>query len=171
MQQIIKFTILGIFLLLVIIFFVSLNKDNEYNTTNLIGKKLDLLKIESLNEGEFLNIVDLKDNDYTLINFWASWCGPCKTEHPILMELNNNKKLKLFGINFKDKEKNARSFLNKLGDPYDFIAKDEFGKYSVNLGVYGIPESILINNDLVILQKFVGPLTVEDYNKILKTIN
>ena len=76
----------------------------------------------------------------------------------------------IFGINFKDKENQAKTFLKELGDPYDLLAKDKNGKQSVIFGVYGIPESILINKDLVIIQKFVGPLSFDDYNNIIKII-
>ena len=76
-----------------------------------------------------------------------------------LSKLSKEKNLKLLGVNFKDKKKQADTFLNDLGNPYDFLAKDEQGKNSVNFGIYGIPESILINKDLIILKKFVGPLS------------
>ena len=87
------------------------------------------------------------------------------------MILNKTSKLKLVGINFKDKQVNAKNFLKELGNPYHFIAKDEYGKISINFGVYGIPESILINKELVILNKYIGPLKDEDYSQIMKTIN
>tara|TARA_B100000963_G_C22332198_1_gene539182 strand:- start:393 stop:656 length:264 start_codon:yes stop_codon:yes gene_type:complete len=86
------------------------------------------------------------------------------------MKLSQKKNLKIAGINFKDKETQANTFLNKLGDPYDLLAKDKNGKQSVRFGIYGIPESILINKDLMIIEKFVGPLSNEDYNNILKII-
>ena len=76
----------------------------------------------------------------------------------------------ILGINFKDKETQAKTFLNELGNPYDLLAKDKTGKQSVRFGVFGIPESILINKDLMIILKFVGPLSFEDYNNIIKTI-
>jgi cytochrome c biogenesis protein CcmG/thiol:disulfide interchange protein DsbE len=85
--------------------------------------------------------------------------------------LSKEKNLKLLGVNFKDKKKQAEIFLNDLGNPYDFLTKDELGKNSVKFGVYGIPESILVNKDLMILKKFVGPLSTEDYNLIIGIIN
>ena len=77
---------------------------------------------------------------------------------------------KIQGINFKDKEPQAKTFLSELGNPYDLLAKDKNGKHSVKFGIYGIPESILINKELMIIQKFVGPLSVDDYNNIIKII-
>ena len=171
MQTIIKILTFTIFLFIIGIFYLSLNKDKSYNTKNLLWKKLDKIILENFNGNSFLDVEELKKNDFTLINFWASWCGPCRLEHSTLMILSKTPKLKLVGINFKDKKGNAKNFLKELGNPYHFIAKDEIGKISINFGVYGIPESILINKELVILQKYIGPLTNEDYSKIMETIN
>ena len=73
-------------------------------------------------------------------------------------------------LNFKDKKNNAIEFLNNLGNPYDDLAKDELGKQSINLGIYGIPESILVDKDLVIIKKFIGPISKNDYSYILKIV-
>ena len=170
MQKIIKIVILFIFLLIIGIFYTSLTRDTNYNTSNLINKDTPEFKIISFDESNFYTRDDIKKNNFTLINFWASWCAPCKIEHPILMKLSQTKNLMMLGINFKDKESKAKTFLSKLGDPYDLLAKDKNGKQSVRFGVYGIPESILINSDLMIIQKFVGPLSLDDYNSILKII-
>ena len=86
------------------------------------------------------------------------------------MKLSQTKNLTIMGINFKDKEPQAKTFLSELGNPYDLLAKDKNGKHSVKFGIYGIPESILINKKLIIIQKFVGPLSVNDYNNIIKII-
>ena len=153
------------------VFFIGLNKETNYNTHSLVGKKISNMNLLYFDSNEFYKEDSLKKNNYTLINFWASWCGPCRDEHPILIKLSKEKNLNLFGINFKDKKRQADKFLNDLGNPYDFIAKDDQGKNSVNFGIYGIPESILVNNDLIILKKFVGPLSAEDFNSILKIIN
>ena len=170
MQKIIKIIILFIFLFVIGIFYISLTRDTNYNTSSLINKDTPEFKIISFDEANFYTRDDLKKNNYILINFWASWCAPCKIEHPILMKLSQTKNLMILGINFKDKETQAKTFLNELGNPYDLLAKDKNGKQSVRFGVYGIPESILINKDLMIIQKFVGPLSFEDYNNIIKII-
>ena len=86
------------------------------------------------------------------------------------MKLSETKNLVILGINFKDKKILAEKFLDKLGNPYDLLARDIKGKQSVIFGVYGIPESILINKDLTIMRKFVGPLTFDDYNNIIEII-
>ena len=170
MQKIIKIIILFIFLFVIGIFYISLTRDTNYNTSSLINKETPKFKIISFDSSNFYTRDDIKKNNYTLINFWASWCTPCKIEHPILMKLSQTKNLVILGINFKDKESQAKTFLSELGDPYDLLAKDKNGKQSVRFGVFGIPESILINKDLMIIQKFVGPLSFEDYNNIIKII-
>ena len=170
MQKIIKIIILFIFLFVIGIFYISLTRDTNYNTSSLINKVTPEFKIISFDNSNSYTRDDIKKNNYTLINFWASWCAPCKIEHPILMKLSQTKNLVILGINFKDKERQAKTFLSELGNPYDLLAKDKNGKQSVRFGVYGIPESILINNDLMIIQKFVGPLSFEDYNNIIKII-
>ena len=78
--------------------------------------------------------------------------------------------LKIIGVNYKDKKKNAINFLKNYGNPYDDLARDDFGKQSINFGIYGIPESILINKDLLVIKKFVGPISNTDMNIIKKII-
>jgi len=170
MQNIIKIIIFLIFFFIISVFYISLTRETNYDTSNLINKKITEFKVINADETGFYTRDNLKKNDFTLINFWASWCAPCKVEHPILMRLSKSKKLKILGVNFKDKDKQAKKFLSDLGNPYDFLAKDINGKQSVSLGIYGIPESILINNELLIMQKFVGPLSLDDYNKIEELI-
>ena len=171
MQKIIKITTSIFFIFILVVFYISLNNTSNYDTENLVGIKLEKIKLESFENKKFLTNETLKKNNFTLINFWASWCSPCRVEHPILMSLSKSKKLKLVGINFKDKKNNAKKFLNELGNPYNLIAKDEIGKKSVNFGIYGIPESILVNKEMIVIKKFIGPLNTQDYNEILKIIN
>ena len=171
MQNIIKISVFIIIIFIIGVFFLGLNKDTNYNTNFLTGKKISNINLEYFDENKFYKEQDLKRNNYTLINFWASWCSPCRQEHPLLIQLSKEKNLKLLGVNFKDKKKQAETFLNDLGNPYDFLTKDKLGKSSVKFGVYGIPESILVNKNLMILKKFVEPLSIEDYESIIEIIN
>ena len=170
MQKIVKTIIFLIFLFILSVFFIGLNRETNYNTANQINKEIPDFKVSYFDKENFFTKNDLRKNNFTLINFWASWCAPCKIEHPILMRLSQRKNLKILGINFKDKEPQAKIFLSELGNPYDLLAKDDNGKHSVKFGIYGIPESILVNKELMIIQKFVGPLSVDDYNNIIKII-
>lgn len=93
----------------------------------------------------------------TLVNVFASWCVPCRQEHPILKELSKDPRLTVVGINYKDKNDNALRFLGELGNPYAAIGVDPNGKAAIDWGVYGIPESYLVASDGTILYKKVGP--------------
>ena len=93
----------------------------------------------------------------TLVNVFASWCVPCRQEHPILKDLSKDPRLNVVGINYKDKNDNALRFLGELGNPYAAIGVDPNGKAAIDWGVYGIPESYLVASDGTILYKKVGP--------------
>ena len=168
--KIIKFLTVSIIIFIIGVFFIGLNRSTLYDTKNLEGKTITDIKLENFTGNKLILKEDIKKNNFTLINFWASWCLPCRIEHPILLKLNSEKNLKIIGVNFKDKKDNALNFLNLYGNPYDVLAKDKLGKSSVNFGIYGIPESILINKNLVILKKFIGPISEQDYTYIKKTI-
>jgi len=169
-KKIIKLSIILLIIFIIGVFFIGLNKNSIYDTKNLVGQKITKIKLEHFSDNRIITEEDLRKNNFTLINFWASWCGPCRVEHPILLKLNEEKNLELLGVNFKDKKNNALEFLKDLGDPYDDLARDELGKHSINFGIYGIPESILINKDLVIIKKFIGPISKNDYNYIKNII-
>ena len=169
-KKIIKLSIILLIIFIIGVFFIGLNKNSIYDTKNLVGQKITKIKLEHFSDNRIITEEDLRKNNFTLINFWASWCAPCRAEHPILLKLNEEKNLELLGVNFKDKKNNALEFLKDLGDPYDDLARDELGKHSINFGIYGIPESILINKDLVIIKKFIGPISKNDYNYIKNII-
>ena len=171
MQKIIKITIIFLLIFILGIFFLSLNKSSNYNTESFVGNKLGEIELVSFEDDIIFTNDDFKKNSFTLINFWASWCAPCRIEHPQLMELSKENNIKILGVNFKDKKINALKFLKDLGDPYEYLTRDSNGKQSVNFGIYGIPESILIDNKLTIIKKFVGPLTKQDLNNIIEIIN
>ena len=165
-KNIIKLFIVLLIIFIIGVFFIGLNKNSIYDTKDLVGQKITKIQLDHLTDKRIITDDDLKKNDFTLINFWASWCAPCRDEHPILLKLSNEENLKLLGVNFKDKKNNAIEFLKKLGDPYDDLTKDESGKHSINFGIYGIPESILIDKDLIIIKKFIGPISKNDYDFI-----
>lgn len=97
----------------------------------------------------------------TLVNVFASWCVPCRQEHPLLVELSRDGGLPIAGLNYKDQPENARRFLGELGNPYAAIGVDERGRAAIDWGVYGVPETFLVGKDGTILYKHVGPLTPE----------
>ncbi len=171
MQKIIKSIIVLLFIFVLLVFYNSLYRETNYSTDYLVGNKLAKINLKSFDDNKIYTSEDFKKSRYTLINFWASWCAPCRVEHPYLMQLSKEKNLKILGVNFKDKKINASKFLNELGNPYYYMAKDTTGKQSVNFGIYGIPESILIDNETIVLKKFVGPLNEQNLNDIKEIIN
>tara|TARA_Y200000002_G_scaffold362824_1_gene350268 strand:- start:464 stop:988 length:525 start_codon:yes stop_codon:yes gene_type:complete len=165
--------IISIFLtiFIILVFFFALNIDKKYSTEKIVGKNLDNFEIKFLQNDKIFKKIDLTNDTYYLINIWASWCLPCRKEHPALMRLQKEKNLKLIGINFKDKKVNAYNFLKELGNPYDISLRDSDGTDSITFGVYGVPESILINKENKIVKKFIGPISPNDYDNILKLVN
>ncbi len=96
-----------------------------------------------------------------VVNKWASWCGPCRLEHPILMELSKRTDIRLYGINNKDKPENARRFLGTLGQPFAAIGADTNGRTTIDWGSYGVPETFIVDGKGIIRFKWIGPLSAE----------
>jgi cytochrome c biogenesis protein CcmG/thiol:disulfide interchange protein DsbE len=104
---------------------------------------------------------DLKGR-VTIVNVWASWCGPCRQEHPLLVDLAKDPSIRVVGINQKDNPDNARRFLGALGNPYAAVGVDPNGRASIDWGVYGVPETFIVGPDGTIRHKHIGPLTPEN---------
>ena len=166
-----KYVIISVVtIFILIIFAISLNRDSIYSTEKLIGKKIENFNSKDFYTKEIRDSKILKIKDFSLINYWASWCAPCRAEHSELMQLSKKENLNIIGINFKDKKNEAEQFLKELGNPYDHLLVDQDGRFSINLGVYGIPESILLNKELKILKKFIGPLDSKRVIEIIEVI-
>ncbi|MCB5174692.1 DsbE family thiol:disulfide interchange protein [Microvirga lenta] len=104
---------------------------------------------------------DLKGR-VTVVNVWASWCAPCRQEHPLLVDLAKDPSIRVVGINQKDDPDNARRFLGSLGNPYAAVGTDRNGRASIDWGVYGVPETFIVGPDGTIRHKHIGPLTPEN---------
>ena len=166
--------ILSLTIFILSIFFLSLSKEKIYNTENLINDKIENFQIKDLITDKIIDKDDIKLNNFILINFWASWCAPCRAEHKYLMSLEKEEEIKIVGINFKDKKKQALFFLEDLGNPYYLLGEDRSGKVSVQFGVYGIPETFVVNSKGIIKYKHVGAITEQVYkkiNSIIKKLN
>ena len=168
--NILKVIIFSFVIFLLSIFLLGLKINNNYDTKSLIGSQISNFQLAEINnDNQYISEEDLKKNKYTLINFFASWCAPCRAEHEYLLSLSSkNTKIKIIGINFKDKKINAINFLKDLGNPYDFVGTDMDGKISILFGAYGIPESILVNNQLSVIKKIIGPIDQIQHDEILK---
>ncbi len=100
----------------------------------------------------------LRDGEVKLVNYWASWCAPCRAEHPNLEALSDEG-IPIYGINYKDKLNNANGFLSELGDPYEGIGRDEQGRMALDWGLYGVPETYVIDGEGTVILRFAGPIT------------
>lgn len=163
---------------LAVIFLVRLyGGDPSRLPSALIGKQVPDFKLEPLAE-----LVDggtpvkgfasgiLYGNKVSLVNVWASWCVPCRAEHPFLMELAKRSDIQVLGLNYKDKAANARRFLGTHGNPYERVGVDPNGRTSVDWGVYGVPETFVVDKKGIIRFKQIGPITQDSLKRFLPQI-
>ena len=104
----------------------------------------------------------------TVLNVWASWCVPCHDEAPLLLQLSQDPRLRVVGINYKDEAENARRFLGRYGNPFGIVGVDANGRASIEWGVYGVPETFIVGREGTIVYKLVGPVTPENINTVLR---
>lgn len=149
-----------IFLGLAGLFYFGLSREDANNLpSTMIGRDVPaLLKITELRDDPAPTIEDLQADGIKFVNFWASWCGPCRAEHPLLEAMSDDG-MNLIGINYKDLPDNALSFLDELGDPFTKIGADSTGRTGLEWGVYGVPETFVIDGDGKVLYRHPGPLT------------
>lgn len=155
---------LGLFLALALVFFVRLEWGGDPSAipSALVGRPappLDLPPLEGSGKPGLVR-ADL-DGAVTVVNVFASWCGPCRVEHPELMKLASDTRVRVVGINYKDQPGNAAAFLDDLGNPYAAIGVDPRGRSAIDWGVYGVPETFVVDQDGVIRFKLIGPITPE----------
>ncbi|MCV2891807.1 DsbE family thiol:disulfide interchange protein [Lentibacter sp. XHP0401] len=148
-----------IFLGLAVLMFVGLQREDPDSLPSALeGKPAPAVMVSGLGGKSAFNDQTLRDGEVKLVNFWASWCAPCRVEHPQLEELASEG-IAIYGVNYKDKAPNALKFLKDLGDPYKAIGADESGRMALNWGVYGVPETYVISGDGTIVLRFAGPIT------------
>ena len=138
---------------------------NELPST-MIGRAAPGLEVNALGTAPELTREMLDGDGLKLVNFWASWCAPCRVEHPNLVALQEAG-VPIYGINFKDDPAKAQAFLRELGDPYAAIGTDAEGRNGFEWGVYGVPETYLIDGEGKILARVAGPVTTSSYGRDL----
>ena len=159
-----------IFVIIFLIFYKGLQNSNIYTPNTLIKKNIPSFEAKTLGTNKKIGSKNLfKENEFYLINIWASWCVPCKDEHGFLIKLSNQKNVKIIGINYKDKNENAKNFLKELESPYEVVLVDEDGTIAIEWGAYGVPESFLLYNKKII-KKIIGPLNKKSLFEIEKLI-
>jgi cytochrome c biogenesis protein CcmG/thiol:disulfide interchange protein DsbE len=124
----------------------------------LAGRQAPAVAVSPLGDKPGFADNDLRGGEVSLVNYWASWCAPCRVEHPNLEELAGEG-ITIYGVNYKDKPGNALGFLEELGDPYTGIGADEAGRMALDWGVYGVPETYVIDGRGEIVLRFAGPIT------------
>ena len=145
-----------------VIFYKGLNNPNTYSPKIKDKKNIPIFEAKDFNSNSYLKSSKIFDeNIFYIVNIWASWCVPCRVEHPLLMSLSKNQSVKLIGLNYKDNLNNAKMFINEFGNPYSQIMIDNDGTLSVEFGAYGVPETFIINKDKKIIKRFIGPISKE----------
>ena len=154
-----------LFLVLTGFLFVGLYKDPSLIPSPLIGKPIPTFATSTLRDPKKLITDKDIQGDYALINVWATWCGACKQEHSALVYLANKLQVPIYGLNYKDDRAAAINWLQQYGDPYVVNIFDENGRIGIDFGVYGAPETFLVDGDGIIHHKLVGVMTPDVWEK------
>ena len=159
-----------IFIIFISILYAGLFNNSKLVYSPLIDKNLPEFNLPMLQSQSTANISNFPDEAF-LLNIWASWCVECIREHRVLNIINSDKKIKIIGVNYKDSQEDAIGWLKIYGNPYEYNIFDKNGQLGIDLGVYGVPETFLIDKNNIIRAKYIGAIS-EDiyYNEILPTI-
>ena len=157
-----------IFITIFFVFFKGLQNSNIYVPKAVVEKNIPSFKIKIFDTDDEINSEEIfKKDKFYLLNIWASWCVPCRDEHPFLMKLSKQKNIEIIGLNYKDDNKNAKKFLREYNNPYTIIVSDKNGIISIKWGSYGVPETFLIYNEKII-KRIIGPIGNELFLEIKK---
>ena len=160
-----------IFMILAIFLFVGLGLNPHEVPSPLVGKPAPAFSLPQLHEPEKqFSLQDMKGKVW-LFNVWASWCTACEYEHPLFMELSRRNLVPLYGMDYKDKREDGMAWLQQHGNPYTLVVSDAEGRVGIDYGVYGVPETYLIDKQGVIRYKHIGAVTERDLSeKILPLV-
>ena len=159
-------SILFVLILSTFFYLLIIERNPSKLPSNLLDKKVPRFETESLLKNE--NFVSSKEfgNEIILVNFFATWCGPCRDEHVYIKRFTDERGIRIIGINYKDSSGNAIEWLKNLGNPYSDVPLDDNGRIAIDWGVYGIPETFIVNSKGIIKYRHVGPITKKTYKKI-----
>ncbi len=161
---------LVVFLLLVLILASGFwLKDPHYLPSELINKPFPAFELQDLHENRTLTTQDL-GSTVSLVNVWATWCPNCLVEHPELMRIAKEENIPLYGVNYNDDTEKAIRWLERHGNPFRFSVVDDKGTLAIDLGVYGAPETFVVDQDRVIRFRHVGPLNEEIWERELEPV-
>jgi len=156
----VRIAIVGVFLALLVLLAVGLTLNPREVPSPLVGKPAPAFQLPRLGSAERFSPADMRGKVW-LLNVWASWCVTCRDEHPVLVDFARTKRAPLVGLNYKDQSDDALKWLSRFGDPYQFSVVDADGRIGIDYGVYGVPETYLIDRAGVIRFKQIGPVTPE----------
>ena len=158
------------FIFVFVIFYRGLNNSNLY-TPKIDEKNIPEFSSKTFFKKRYVNSKDIfNKNKFYILNIWASWCVPCRDEHPLLIKLGKSEKIEIIGLNYKDDFNNAEKFINEFGNPYSIILLDRNGTKAIEWGAIGVPETFLIHKNRII-KRYMGPLNsklieeIESYTK------
>ena len=165
-----RYVALGLFLILLIFLGYGLTLNPREVPSPLIGKPAPAFRLPTVADPAKSMGTDDFAGKVTLLNVWASWCVSCRQEHPLLVELARKGSVQVYGLYYKDTRQDARRWLASFGDPYVASAFDEDGRVGIEWGVYGVPETFVIDRKGVIRHKLTGPVTPENWAKTLQPL-
>lgn len=158
---------LGVFALLAVVLAIGIKHSPDKGTilSPLLGKPAPEFSLPSLTDTtRIIKSSDLRGHWY-IFNVWGTWCAGCRQEHSVLLEMRQAGVVPIIGLDWKDNESEALSLLQQLGNPYEAIAVDKDGREAIDWGVYGAPETFLVNDQGIVVYKYIGPLTHEAWEK------
>ena len=159
-------TILFLSILFIFFYLLIINRNPSEIPSALINKKVpDFITTSLIKKNDFIS-KDIFGKEKVIVNFFATWCKPCLDEHEYIMNLSKKTGVKIIGINYKDNRNNTIKWLKKLGNPYSIIAEDKNGNVAIDWGVYGIPETFIVDSKGIIKYRHIGPINKTIYKRI-----
>ena len=154
-------------ILLTFFYLLTIERNPSELPSNLLNKNVPKFETESLLKEKKFVSSDLFGKEIKLVNFFATWCKPCRNEHNYIKRFSNQEGIKVIGINYKDNTQKAIGWLKELGNPYSHVAVDKKGRIAIDGGVYGIPETFIINSKGIIKYRQAGPVTKKYIKKLI----
>ncbi len=156
------------FAALALVFFFGMQRDNpDALPSTREGGLAPALTLTELTGGEPFTDADLASGHVILVNFWASWCAPCRAEHPQLTKMAQDG-IEIYGINYKDNSAKALDFLDEMGNPFARLAADASGRTGLDWGIYGVPETFIIDGNGLVVKRFAGPISDSVLAKVIR---
>jgi cytochrome c biogenesis protein CcmG, thiol:disulfide interchange protein DsbE len=150
------------------LFVMGMNREDPDALPSAVeGRQAPAVQLTALGDRVPFTDADLRAGRVTLVNFWASWCAPCRAEHPILAELAAEG-IAIYGVNYKDPPDKAQAFLAELGDPFAATGADATGRMALDWGLYGVPETFVIAGDGTVVLRFAGPITRQELERKIR---